>query len=103
MGGPGASVLVRNKLTKQQEEELEAWLRSITHDLERNKWGYEFYPAFGKTNEESAALCLSDPRRSSSGGYYHRLADEAMRALFLGGQPGIDFLWRCPSPHLRFK
>lgn len=43
MGGPGASVLVRKALTRQQENDLEIWLRSMTHDLERNKWGYEFW------------------------------------------------------------
>ena len=43
MGGPGASVLLRASLTKQQENELEVWLRSITHNLEKNKWGYEFW------------------------------------------------------------
>lgn len=43
MGGPGASVLIRKALTKQQENELEIWLRSMTHDLKENKWGYEFW------------------------------------------------------------
>lgn len=43
MGGPGASVLVRDALTKRQEEELEIWLRSITNHLEKGKWAYEFW------------------------------------------------------------
>ena len=43
MGGPGASVLVRDALTKQQEDELEVWLRSITNHLEKEKWAYEFW------------------------------------------------------------
>lgn len=43
MGGPGASVLVRKALTRQQESELETWLRSMTHDLTKGKWGYEFW------------------------------------------------------------
>jgi hypothetical protein len=41
MGGPGANVLLRQTLTKQQENELEIWLRSITHHLEKKEWGYE--------------------------------------------------------------
>src|SRR5260221_12303294 len=43
MGGPGASVLLRETLTKQQENELEIWLRSITNHLEKGKWAYEFW------------------------------------------------------------
>lgn len=43
MGGPGASVLLRKMLTTQQEDELEIWLRSMTHDLEQDKWGYQFW------------------------------------------------------------
>jgi hypothetical protein len=43
MGGPGASVLLRETLTKQQEDELEIWLRSITNHLEKGKWAYEFW------------------------------------------------------------
>jgi hypothetical protein len=43
MGGPGASVLVREALTRQQEDELEVWLRSITNHLEKGKWAYEFW------------------------------------------------------------
>lgn len=43
MGGPGASVLVRDALTKQQEDALEIWLRSITNHLEKRTWGYEFW------------------------------------------------------------
>jgi len=43
MGGPGASVLLRKALTKQQEEELELWLRSITNHLEKNRSGFEFW------------------------------------------------------------
>jgi hypothetical protein len=43
MGGPGASVLLRDTLTKQQEDELEIWLRSITNHLEKGKWAYEFW------------------------------------------------------------
>ena len=43
MGGPGASVLLRDALTKQQEDELEIWLRSITSHLEQGKWAYEFW------------------------------------------------------------
>jgi len=42
MGGPGAGVLVRDALTKQQEDELEMWLRSITNHLEKGKWAYQF-------------------------------------------------------------
>src|SRR5260221_223192 len=43
MGGPGASVLLRNALTKQHKDELEIWLRSITSHLEKGKWAYEFW------------------------------------------------------------
>jgi len=43
MGGPGASVLLRKALTKQQADELEIWLRSITHHLEKNQWSYKFW------------------------------------------------------------
>ena len=43
MGGPGASVLVRKTLTKQQEDDLEIWLRSMTHDLKQDQWGYQFW------------------------------------------------------------
>ena len=43
MGGPGASVLMRNALTKQQESELEIWLQSITNHLSFSKWGYQFW------------------------------------------------------------
>src|SRR5258708_40155160 len=43
MGGPGASVLVRDALTEKQEDELEIWLRSITSHLEKGKWAYEFW------------------------------------------------------------
>ena len=43
MGGPGAGVLVRDALMKQQEDELEIWLRSRTNHLEKGKWGYEFW------------------------------------------------------------
>jgi hypothetical protein len=43
MGGPGASVLLREPLTKQQENELEIWLRSITNHLEKGKGAYEFW------------------------------------------------------------
>jgi hypothetical protein len=43
MGGPGASVLLRDTLTKQQEDELKIWLRSITNHLEKGKWAYEFW------------------------------------------------------------
>lgn len=43
MGGPGASVLLHNTLTKQQKDELERWLRSITSHLEKGTWAYEFW------------------------------------------------------------
>lgn len=43
MGGPGASILLRHALTKQQESELDIWLRSITRHLEQTRWGYEFW------------------------------------------------------------
>jgi hypothetical protein len=43
MGGPGASVLLRNALTKQHKDELEIWLQSITSHLEKGKWVYEFW------------------------------------------------------------
>lgn len=43
MGGPGASVLLRHTLTKQQENELDFWLRSITRHLEQTRGGYKFW------------------------------------------------------------
>lgn len=43
MGGPGASILLHNALTKRQENELELWLRSITRDLKKDSLGYEFW------------------------------------------------------------
>jgi hypothetical protein len=43
MGGPGASVLLRETMTKQQEDELEVWLRSITKHLEKGEWAYKFW------------------------------------------------------------
>jgi Family of unknown function (DUF6368) len=43
MGGPGASILVHNTLTKQQEDELAIWLRSMANHLEKDKWGYQFW------------------------------------------------------------
>jgi hypothetical protein len=35
MGGPTASVLLRDPLTKQQVNELDLWLQSITNPLVR--------------------------------------------------------------------
>ncbi len=43
MGGPGASVLLREPFTTQQEHEVARWLRSITNHLEKGKWSYEFW------------------------------------------------------------
>src|SRR5579883_2991943 len=43
MGGPGASVLLRHALTRQQEDELDVWLRSITRYLEQTRGGYTFW------------------------------------------------------------
>ena len=59
MGGPGASVLLREPLTKLQEHELEIWLRSRTNQLEKGKGAYEFW-----LNEDafpgSVSRCLFD-------------------------------------------
>jgi hypothetical protein len=54
MGGPGASVLLRDALTKKQEDELEIWLRSITSHLEKGKWAYKFW-----LNEDAFAGTVS--------------------------------------------
>jgi len=35
MGGPAASVLLRDPLTKQQVNDLDLWLQSITNPLVR--------------------------------------------------------------------
>ncbi|GHO79484.1 hypothetical protein KSD_72550 [Ktedonobacter sp. SOSP1-85] len=43
MGGPGASVLLRDALTRHQEDALEVWLRSITRSLEKGDEVYEFW------------------------------------------------------------
>lgn len=42
MAGPLASVLLHEALTKQQEDELEVWLRSNTDLLEKGKADYDF-------------------------------------------------------------
>ena len=65
MGGPAASVLLRNALTRQQEDALEHWLRSHTHDLEKDKWSYQFWlneDAFpGTVSRCLFFLSLGDP------------------------------------------
>ncbi|HLG75532.1 MAG TPA: DUF6368 family protein [Ktedonobacteraceae bacterium] len=43
MGGPGASVLLRDPLTRRQEEDLDVWLRSIAQNLEKGARSYEFW------------------------------------------------------------
>lgn len=44
MGGPGASVLLRDPLTKPQVDELDVWLHSITSTLEGDAPnGYSFW------------------------------------------------------------
>lgn len=42
MGGPVARVLLREALTKQQEDDLEVWLRSIAKLLEKGDGAYDF-------------------------------------------------------------
>ena len=45
MGGPAASVLLRDPLTKQQVNELNLWLQSITNPLVRKTvpWAHNIW------------------------------------------------------------
>ena len=87
MGGPGASVLVRKTLTKQQENELEIWLRSMTHDLEKNGSVYEFWlnaDAFpGNVSQCLFYLSLSEAKAHWDEDERKHLCEHGFRILWI--------------------
>jgi Family of unknown function (DUF6368) len=58
MGGPGASVLLHDPLTKQQVNELDLWIQSITNELEGNALnGYSFWLKEDALFPETVSRC----------------------------------------------